>query len=348
MVSSQNFRVESFVASKAIKAPVLVETNAAITLSGLQTVNGVALDEGDRALVKDQTDAIENGIYEANTSAWERAPDWDGIRDAGNGTLVIVARTAAVALWQMTTASDPFTPGTDACTFSVLTGVDTLARLASVLTGDGASLVGVEDSAGNFDTATVEAVLAEIIADYAAVTTGNGASKVGVEDSAGHFTAANVEAVLAELASSLGGEIKAKTADESVNNSVTPQDDNHLTGFTVEPNSRYAITGFLDYDQNGGDLRIALSFSVAVDRRHYQLQAVAEDGTTDTDTDNAGLELVIDGLTDAQNASVLISGMVQFGAVSSGTGKLTWAQGTSNANATTLKEGSWLKFEKVP
>jgi len=39
--------------------------------------------------------------------------------------------------------------------------------------------------------------------------------------------------------------------------------------------------------------------------------------------------------------------MVTFGAVGSGTGKLTWAQGTLSGNATTIKEGSWLKFEKI-
>jgi len=73
------------------------------------------------------------------------------------------------------------------------------ATLALITNGNGASLIGVEDSAGNFAGATVEAVLAEIIADYALTTTGNGASKIGIEDSAGNLTATTVEAALAEL-----------------------------------------------------------------------------------------------------------------------------------------------------
>jgi len=48
---------------EAVKYPVLVATNAAITLSGTQTVNSTAVIAGNRVLVKDQTDTSENGIY---------------------------------------------------------------------------------------------------------------------------------------------------------------------------------------------------------------------------------------------------------------------------------------------
>lgn len=43
------------------------------------------------------------------------------------------------------------------------------------------------------------------VADLAALTTGNGAALVGVEDSAANFAGTDVEAVLAELAASVGG-----------------------------------------------------------------------------------------------------------------------------------------------
>ncbi len=80
---------------------------------------------------------------------------------------------------------------------------DIVYSLSLTTNGNGASRIGVEDSAGNFASTTVEAVLAEIISDYAAVTNGNGASKVGVEDSAANFSATTVEAVLAEIISDL-------------------------------------------------------------------------------------------------------------------------------------------------
>lgn len=74
----------------------------------------------------------------------------------------------------------------------------TITRLNSTASGVGASLVGIEDSAGNFTAITVEAALAEIIADYAATSNGNGASKIGIEDSGALITATTVEGALAE------------------------------------------------------------------------------------------------------------------------------------------------------
>lgn len=56
-------------------AKVLVMNN--ITLSGLQTINTVALQDGDYALVNGQTDATQNGLYIVHAGAWTRSPDAD-------------------------------------------------------------------------------------------------------------------------------------------------------------------------------------------------------------------------------------------------------------------------------
>lgn len=71
--------------------------------------------------------------------------------------------------------------------------------LADTGTGNGASDVGIEDSAGNFTAINVEAALAEIIADYAATSVGNGAAKIGVNDVGGYFANTTVEGVLQEF-----------------------------------------------------------------------------------------------------------------------------------------------------
>jgi hypothetical protein len=55
---------------------VRAATTANITLSGLQTVDGVQLNNGDRILVKNQTNTIQNGIWIAYDSAWARTPDF--------------------------------------------------------------------------------------------------------------------------------------------------------------------------------------------------------------------------------------------------------------------------------
>lgn len=73
---------------QAIKAPVRVATTTSIVLSGLQTIDGVALSEGNRVLVKDQLDLVENGIYWASSGSWLRAGDFDESGEVVKGTLV--------------------------------------------------------------------------------------------------------------------------------------------------------------------------------------------------------------------------------------------------------------------
>ena len=82
----------------AIKAPVRVATTGSnITLSGLQTIDGVALAAGDRVLVKDQTNAITNGLYNASTGNWTRTIDANNNSQLTTGTLVNVTAGAANA-----------------------------------------------------------------------------------------------------------------------------------------------------------------------------------------------------------------------------------------------------------
>jgi|GEM_PF-2397399 len=75
---------------RAIKAPVRVTTTANIALSGLQTVDSVALAEGDRVLVINQTDPTTNGIYNASAGNWTRTLDANSNDQWTNGTLVLV------------------------------------------------------------------------------------------------------------------------------------------------------------------------------------------------------------------------------------------------------------------
>lgn len=111
-------RIDGLSTSVAVKAPVKVGTTAAITLSGTQTIDGVALVEGDRVLVKNQSDTKTNGIYLVNASTWTRAKDFDGARDAVNGTLVYVAQGATLedTYFRVTTV-DPVVFGSSNITF---------------------------------------------------------------------------------------------------------------------------------------------------------------------------------------------------------------------------------------
>ena len=142
MTSTLTDRINAVTTSVAVKAPVKVVSNANLTLSGEQTVNGVACVDGDRVLVKDQTSSVNNGVYVVSTSAWSRAEDFDGARDVVNGTLVVSNNDTSV-YWRVTTA-DPITPGTTAITFASVTAALTQAIIGQVMTPQ----TGVESAAG--------------------------------------------------------------------------------------------------------------------------------------------------------------------------------------------------------
>ena len=110
----------------AIKAPVRVATiGSNIVLSGLQTLDGVTLCAGDRVLVKDQTNAAQNGVYIAGSGTWLMAPDWLGPPNAVNAgvpgflltqrLLVAVAQGAinAGALFELASPGGKIDPGHD-------------------------------------------------------------------------------------------------------------------------------------------------------------------------------------------------------------------------------------------
>lgn len=90
MPATYTDRLQGLTTSVAVKAPCRVATVGAITLSGLQTVDGVVLAESDRVLVKDQVSASANGIWVVFAGTWYRAADFDGSRDAVGGTQVSV------------------------------------------------------------------------------------------------------------------------------------------------------------------------------------------------------------------------------------------------------------------
>lgn len=117
MPSTYIDRIDGVSTSVAVKAPVQAVTISALAwpLNGLSTVGGVALAEGDRVLVKNQTDTTQNGIWVASAHAWVRAPDWDGARDAVPGTLVHQA--GSTQYYEAQAADNPIKPGTSQVTF---------------------------------------------------------------------------------------------------------------------------------------------------------------------------------------------------------------------------------------
>jgi hypothetical protein len=131
MPSTATDRLAGLSTSVAIKAPVKAVSSANHTLSGEQTVGGVACVTGDRVLLKDQSTASQNGIYVVSTAAWTRALDFDGNRDAVNGTLVV--STSGTAIYYRLTTANPITIGTTSLTFEAVSGSVTAGSVAAAL-----------------------------------------------------------------------------------------------------------------------------------------------------------------------------------------------------------------------
>lgn len=108
----------------AWKEPVRVATTGNITLSGTQTIDGIAVVAGDRVLVKDQTTGSQNGLYLCAAGAWTRTFDMD--QDATSSVPAEEVRGAVVEVlegtvnggtfWRTTNTAVP-TLGTTAITW---------------------------------------------------------------------------------------------------------------------------------------------------------------------------------------------------------------------------------------
>lgn len=207
-----------------VKDSVRVASTADIDLGtgGLLTIDGVALDSGDRVLVKNQSTGSENGIYEAAVGAWSRSSDADADAEvtAGMFTFVAAGSTQADTGWVLTT-NDPITVDTTALSFAQFSGA------GQITAGDGLSKTGnqldvnVDDSTIEIATDTLQVKDAGIT--DAKIATGIDAAKLadgsvsnaeyqyigGLTSDAQTQLDAKLEAVSEDTTPSLGGNLTA-------------------------------------------------------------------------------------------------------------------------------------------
>ena len=112
-----------------------IATTANITLSGTQTIDGVAVVADDRVLVKDQSTGSQNGIYVCAAGAWSRASDLDAAAEFP-GAAVFVREGSANADSGWVCTNDAVTVGTTAVVFAQFTGA------GQITAGDGLSKSG--------------------------------------------------------------------------------------------------------------------------------------------------------------------------------------------------------------
>lgn len=164
---------------QAVKAPCRVATTANITLSGEQTIDGLAVVSGDRVLVKDQSAGAQNGIYECSTGAWTRTRDFDGSYDVVTGTRVYVTSgTLSAGIEYVVTTSGAITVDTTAITFGSL-GAAAAAAAATAVAA--AAAAAASETAAETAETNAEAAAATAVAAVAAISIASVADRTALK-----------------------------------------------------------------------------------------------------------------------------------------------------------------------
>jgi hypothetical protein len=158
-VSAQDAATKNYVDSVAqgldTKQSVVAATTANITLSGTQTIDGIAVIAGDRVLVKNQSTASQNGIYVVNASSWTRSDDmstWAEVPSAF--TFVETGTTLGDTGW-VATADAGGTLGTTAIAWAQFSSSGAYtAGTGLTLTGSAFSITNTAVSAGSYGAAS--------------------------------------------------------------------------------------------------------------------------------------------------------------------------------------------------
>jgi hypothetical protein len=146
--------VDYFAAGLSWKAPALTGTSANITLSGLQTINGVTLVAGDTVLVKNQTNSAENGIYTVSATAWTYSVGGDTWSEYVGAIIFISSGSLNGTAWYCT-AQPGGTLGVTAMNWSNFSVASTYtAGTGLTLTGTQFSITNTAVTAAAYGSAT--------------------------------------------------------------------------------------------------------------------------------------------------------------------------------------------------
>jgi hypothetical protein len=142
-----------------------------------------------------------------------------------------------------------------------------------------------------------------------------------------------------------------KTATESVTSSTTLQDDDDLT-VSVLANTVYTVQAMLRYDgATTGDMKYKFVVPSGASFLYANMiPATSITGSAGNTTNFAGFDdtqtLSVGAAGAGTTLAIAISGLLVVGGTA-GTFKLQWAQQTSDATATRMFAGSFLRATKV-
>lgn len=165
------------------KNSVRAASTANLSLTGTQTVDGVALIANDRILVKDQTTGGQNGIYVVAAGAWARATDNDTAAEMVGAVVPVEEGTVNADKIFLQTVNAPITLGTTTTTWTQLSSGGTTYTGGTGITVTGSSIA-IENSGvlllthGGTGATTAAGARTAIgaVTKFAADITGNGSA----------------------------------------------------------------------------------------------------------------------------------------------------------------------------
>lgn len=168
-------QMQAFLRGLDWKASVRAATTANITLTGTQTIDGVALVAGEDVLVKNQTTASANGIYTVASGAWSRRVDADVSAEVTSGMALTVTEgtTQGDTVWVLTT-NDPIVLNTTSLAFAQVGGSGSTYTAGSGLSLSGGAF-SVNAGTGIIADGTSTRVDPSVVTRKYAANVGNGA-----------------------------------------------------------------------------------------------------------------------------------------------------------------------------
>lgn len=214
--------VDSIAQGIDAKASCLAATTANITLSGTQTIDGVAVAAGQRVLVKNQANAAQNGIYVSAAGAWTRAADadtWDelvsaytfieqGTDNGNNGYICTVTAGGTLGTtpvtWVQFSGAGQINAGAGLTKVGNTIDVVTASSSRIVVNPDNIDLATTGVSAGTYKSVTIDA--------YGRVTAGTNPTTLsgyGITDA---YTTTQVDTLVNAKLSLTGGTMSGAIA----------------------------------------------------------------------------------------------------------------------------------------
>jgi len=219
-----HFAIKSYVDSVAsgldVKNSVKVATTANITLSGTQTIDGVAVSADERVLVKNQSTSSQNGLYLCKASTWVRTDDLAaGVDAAGMFTFVEQGSTQADQGFVCSSDKGSAVVGTNNLAFTQFSGG------GNITAGDGLDKSGNEFSVDLKSNGglVIESTELALKLDASSIT-----GTLAISD--GGTGATSASAARTALGLVIGTNVQAFDAQLSDIAGLTPSDGNFIVG----------------------------------------------------------------------------------------------------------------------